>query len=227
MKYIIIGLGYFGTSLATRLVSMGHEVIGVDHLRERAEELKEKLSKVLIMDSTKLEALQSLPLSDVDAVIVAIGEDIGSSILTLSILKKLKIKRLIGRAINPMHQSILNELGIEEIVHPEVDSAEIVSSILMMKDAINILQVNDTNAIVELKVPEKYAGHSLEAMNLEERFDIKLIAVKIAPKENTGLTKFLQKDFVIDKTCDRLRPLRTNDRLLLIGEVVNIKRFIE
>jgi len=226
MKYIVIGLGYFGTSLAVKLTSLGHEVIGVDHKSERAEELKDKITKVMIMDSTKPLALSSLPLSDIDAVIVAIGEDIGSSILTLSLIKKQNVKRLIGRAINPMHQNILNELGINEIVHPEEDTADMVSTILMVRNAISILTVNDSSIIAEIPVPEKYVGHTPDTINMEGRFRIKLVGVKIAPKES-GMAKLLRKDFQLDMKCQMDRPLREKDRLLIIGETDDIKKFIE
>jgi len=226
MKYIVIGLGYFGTSLATKLTSIGHEVIGIDNRSERVEELKDRITKVLIMDSTNQKALESLPISDMDGVIVAIGEDIGSSILTLSMLKKLHVKRLIGRAINPRHQSILLELGIEEIVHPEEDTATIISSKLMIKDAVSILPLNDEYIIAEIIIPAKYVGHTLDTINLESRFDVKLIAVKIAPKER-GIENFFKKDYQVDKTCERSRPLRENDRLLIIGETFKIKQIID
>jgi trk system potassium uptake protein len=226
MKYIVIGLGYFGSSLATRLTALGHEVIGVDKREGRAQELKDHITKVMIMDSSKPNALESLPVADVDAVIVAIGEDIGSSILTLSLLKKMPVKRLIGRAINPIHQNILTELGIDETVHPEEDIAIMVSSTLMLREAVSMLQINDDYFVIEIKTPSKYIGHNLETIDMESRFAIKPIAIKIAPKI-TGLEKILQRDFKIDTTCDRTRPLRENDRLLVMGEMDKIKKFIE
>ena len=82
MKYIVIGLGYFGSKLASNLTSMGHEVIGIDKHSERLDELKDSITTVMKLDSTSINALKSLPLNDADAVIVAIGEDVGSSILT-------------------------------------------------------------------------------------------------------------------------------------------------
>jgi trk system potassium uptake protein TrkA len=226
MKYIVIGLGYFGTSLATKLTSLGHEVIGIDNRQERVEELKDRMAKVLFMDSTSQKAIESLPISDMDGIIVAIGEDIGSSVLTLFMLKKLNVKRLIGRAINPRHQNILSELGIEEIVHPEEDTATIVSSLLMVKNAVSILPLNDDYIIAEIVIPSKYVGHTIDTINLESRFDVKLVAVKIAPREGK-LGTALKKDFQVDKTCDRYRPLRENDRLILIGEIQRIKQIID
>ena len=226
MKYIIIGLGFFGSTLASKLTSMGHEVIGIDKHPESADELKDRITRVMIMDSSKPAALQSLPLADVDAVIVAIGNDVGASVLTLSILKKLNIKRLIGRAINPMHQDILGELGIEEIIHPEQDTAIEVATMLMLKDTVNAMIVNDQYIIAEVKIPQRYIGHTLETVNLETRFDLKLIAVKTAPPDK-GLASFLKNDFQVDMSCDSQRPLQEKDRIVLIGDIENMKRFLD
>ena len=225
MKYIVIGLGFFGSYLATKLTSLGHEVIGIDRHIERAEELKDSVTKVMIMDCTRYEALQSLPLADVDAVIVAIGEDIGSSILILSMLRKMKVKRIIGRVINPIHQSILNELGIEEVIHPEEEIATELSAMLMLKDAVKIMFVNDKVIIAELKIPPVYVGHSLEAVNLKARFNIDVVAVKIAPTEKAVAALF-RRDYQVDTLCDPGRLLGEKDRLIVIGTLEAIRRLV-
>ncbi|HOG12790.1 MAG: TrkA family potassium uptake protein [Smithellaceae bacterium] len=226
MRYIVIGLGFFGSSLAAKLTSLGHEVIGIDRRSERAEELKDKITNVMIMDCTKPAALSALPLSDVDAVIVAVGEDIGSSVLILSMLKKQKVKRIIGRAINPMHQNILGELGIEEIIHPEEDTATELTAMLMVQNAVNTMIVNDKIIIAELKVPDAYVGHTLEAANLENRFGIRLVAVKIAPAQKS-LSTLLGKEYEVDLSGDPHRPLGAKDRLIVIGRLNDIRRFVD
>ena len=73
MKFIVIGLGYFGATLATRLTEQGHEVIGIDNRYERIDELKNQITSVMEMEATNENALKTLPLNDTDAVIVAIG----------------------------------------------------------------------------------------------------------------------------------------------------------
>ena len=226
MRYIVIGLGFFGLSLASKLTSMGHEVIGIDKHTDHVDELKDRITKVMVMDCTKASALKVLPLSDVDAVIVAVGENIGASILILSMLKKMKVKRLIGRAINPMHQTILGELGIEEITHPEEDIATELSAMLMLKDAVSTMTVNDKYIISEIKIPQAYIGHSLEAVNLEARFGIKAIAVKIAPEEK-GLGALFNKEYQVDTSCNPNRLFQEKDRLIVIGPLEAIKRFVE
>ena len=44
MKYIIIGLGNFGASLAEKLTEMGNEVIGVDVSMSKVEAIKDRIT---------------------------------------------------------------------------------------------------------------------------------------------------------------------------------------
>jgi trk system potassium uptake protein TrkA len=93
MKYIIIGLGNFGTTLCTSLTAMGHEVIGVDKDMQKVNQVKDRVTHGICLDSSDMHAITTLPLKDADIVIVCIGEDIGASILTTAILKQHKVKK--------------------------------------------------------------------------------------------------------------------------------------
>ena len=124
MKYIIFGLGNFGSSLGQKLTEQGNEVIGVDNDMAKVDSLKEKISHTVCLDSTDQFTVSGLPLKDTDVVIVAIGEDQGANIMTSAVLKNLNVKRLISRAITPLHETVLEAMGINEIVHPEEETAE-------------------------------------------------------------------------------------------------------
>jgi trk system potassium uptake protein len=226
MRYIIIGLGRFGSKLASILTEKGHEVIGIDHNDERLEELKDTLTTVIKMDSTNLNPIRSLPLDDIDAAIVAIGEDIGASILTLAILKSLKVSRIIGRAISHIHYDILKQIGVDEIVLPLEESAWHVSSMLQCKNTLKLTEINDEYSIAEVNIPSRYAGHSLDTVNIGDRFGLRLIAVKSPPKENI-ITTILRRDFKVVMDFDKSQPLSENDILVLAGRISDINRFVE
>jgi trk system potassium uptake protein len=226
MKYIVIGLGRFGSNLASDLTEMGHEVIGIDNHSERLEELKDSITTVMKMDSTSINAIKSLPLDDVDAVVVAIGEDIGASILTLSILKNLKVKRIIGRAINQMHHDILKQIGIEEVVLPLEESARHVSSILQLKNTLKLTEINDDYAIAEVSIPSRYIDHCLNTVNIQGRFGLMLIAVKVPPEENI-LNSIFRRDYKVFMDFDVNLPLEEKLILVVAGKIADIKRFVE
>lgn len=127
MKYIVIGLGNFGTTLACRLTDMGHEVIGVDSNEHRIDDIKDRISVAYIMDATEKVALRSLPLDDVDCVIVSIGQSMDCSLRIVAILKELSVKFIYARALDLTHKSILTAMNIQKIFIPESMAAEIIA----------------------------------------------------------------------------------------------------
>jgi len=225
MKYIVIGLGLFGSKCASILTAMGHEVLVIDNSQEKIEEYKDSFTSVIRMDTTNINAVKTLPLYDVDAVIVAIGEDVGASILTLSILKNLKVKRIIGRAINQVHHNILTQIGIEEVVLPIEDSAAYLASILQLKGVLGLNMINIEYAVAEVQVPASFVGHLPETIDLEERFRIKVIAIKKPPKDGV-LSSIFRKSYHTDLFFDDNIPFVETDILVIAGRVSDIKNFI-
>ena len=125
MKCLIIGLGTFGSTLATDLTNKGHEVMGVDHVEQRVEDIKDNIAVAYIMDATERVALKQLPLSEMDCAIVCIGQSMDNSLRTVAALKELGVEKVYARAIDSTHQSILQAMQIKEIFIPEEYAARI------------------------------------------------------------------------------------------------------
>lgn len=138
MKYLVIGLGNFGSTLAEELTRKGNDVIGTDAQEQRVEEIKERISVAYIMDATDSAALQSLPLGDIDAVIVAIGQSLSASLRVVAALKKLSVKSIFVRAIDSVHLSILVAMNIEQIFIPESYAARIFADRIQKGEALNM-----------------------------------------------------------------------------------------
>lgn len=225
MKYIVFGLGNFGKALSIRLTELGHEVIGIDNSMVKVEKLKEKITHTICMDSTDIDAVSALPLKDCDGVIVAIGEDEAASLLTTALLKQLNVKRIIGRIVSDLQQTVLEAMNIDEYIRPETESAE---RFAMRLDNINILdsfKVSEKYSIVETKVPEKYIGMMLEEANFTNEYKvIVLTTIKRTDKTENGITKKISVASGIAKSTT---VLESNDILVLFGELKDIDRLIK
>ena len=123
MRYLIIGLGIYGANLARDLTDMGHEVIGADRLQGNIDAIKDYISTTYLIDSTEEAQLQVLPLKNIDLAIVAIGENFGASVKTVALLKHAGVNHIYARAIDPLHQAILESFEIDRIVTPEQRAA--------------------------------------------------------------------------------------------------------
>lgn len=172
MKYIIIGLGNFGASLAEKLTLQGNEVIGIDTRMNKVDALKEKVSHTICMDATDEFTVSGLPLKDTDVVVVAIGEDQGANIMVTALLKNLDVKRLISRAINPLHEKVLLAIGVDEIVHPEEETAERWAKKLCLVGVVNSFELSDEYSIVEINLPPEYEGKTIAEIGIRKKHNL-------------------------------------------------------
>jgi trk system potassium uptake protein len=177
MKFCIIGLGYFGKNLALTLSRARAEVLAVDILPAKVDAVKDDVSHAVIADTAQRESLDKLPLGDMDAVIVAIGEDFEASLLTIAHLQECGVRRIIARVINPIHEKLLKLMKIEELILPEAESAQRMAQSLM-RGVLNSLDLTGGFIIVEAKTPEWLVGRSLQESGLRSTYKLNLVTVR-------------------------------------------------
>ncbi|HLS39072.1 MAG TPA: TrkA family potassium uptake protein [Sphingobacterium bovisgrunnientis] len=218
MKYIILGLGHFGRSLGIHLTELGHEVIGADLNIQIVEQLKDKITHTVCLDTTDREAVSSLPLKDCDAVIVAIGEDEGATLMTTALVKQLGVKRIIGRVVSDLQRTVMEAMQIDEYIMPEEEAAERLAMRLDNIDIVDSFKVSERYSIIETKVPRKYVGMTLQEANLTNKYKvIVLTTVKVTENSHKEASGIAKSDTV----------LQENDLLVLFGELSDIKKLIE
>ena len=182
MKYIIVGLGSFGASLGEKLTALGHEVIGIDCNMAKVDLYKERLSHTIRIDATDEPTVSGLPLRDTDVIIIAIGEDQGANIMATALFKNLRAKRLISRAINSLHEKVLQAIGVDEIVHPEEETAERWAKKLCMTDVVDSFDLGGDFSIIEVRVPDAMVGKRIEEVGFRKKFNL-LVLTTIVRRE--------------------------------------------
>lgn len=225
MKYIIVGMGNFGSYLAKRLTDLGHEVVGVDNSEAKIEQIKDHVTYAIALNATDQHAVHSLPMKDVDVIIIAIGEDVGASIMATAIFKQLKAKRIIGRAINALHETVIRAIGVDEIIHPEEETAERLAKRLELKGVIDSLEISDDYNIVEVKVPKRYVGMTVSDAKIRSEFSLNILTT-IKEKEKTNLLgiKLPQREVAGVISADYV--FENDDILLIFGKIKNIQEFL-
>ncbi|HRI26654.1 MAG TPA: TrkA family potassium uptake protein [Chitinophagales bacterium] len=225
MKFIIIGLGNFGAALALKMTEMGHEVIGVDNSMTKVSLLRDAITHTVCLDSTDIQAVRTLPLKETDVAIVAIGEDVGASIMATAVLKQLNVKKVIGRAISPLHQTVLEAMGITHIIHPEAETAERLAKRLDIKGIIDSFNLTDRYNIIEATVPERYVGQSIRDVNFRNKYNVVILTIiRVTEQKNVlGVTHKVSEvvgvaapDMIFEK----------DDILVLFGNIKDIQRLL-
>ena len=224
MKFIIIGLGNFGGSLAEKLTQQGNEVIGVDSRSEKIVALKDKLSHTVCMNATDQSAIAHLPLKNTDVVMVCIGEDEGANIMVTAHFKNLGVKRLISRSINPLHENVLQAIGVNEIVRPEEETAERWAKKICLKGVVDSFELNKNFSIVEIIVPEKYIGKTIEEVRFRENHNVLILTIirDMEEKNFLGRSKTVPD---VQGIPDPNMMLQRSDIIVIYGANEDLQKF--
>lgn len=217
MRYLIIGLGIYGSNLAIDLTNMGHEVIGADINANIVESIKDNISAAYVVDSTDESAIKLLPLSNVDVVIVAIGENFGASIRTVAILKALDVKHIFARAVDPLHESILQGFHIDRIITPEQRAASDLVLEMELGGNVESLRVDNQNFILRFKVPAFFVGMKYTELDLDKGYGISLIAVTRQTESTNILGMSAPRQFIINVDADADTVVSEGDTFICLG----------
>ena len=178
-EFIVIGLGRFGGGVATTLVELGNDVLGVDLNAKNVQVHRDVLTHVVEADATDLETMRQLGAGDFGTAVVAIGTDIEASILTTAVLTDLEVPRIVAKAVSEAHGKILERVGASRVVHPERDTGVRVGHSLT-GSMIDFIQLDPGFALVETTAPKDLIGRSLAEAEVRRRYGITVVCIKPA-----------------------------------------------
>ncbi|MEE6451628.1 TrkA family potassium uptake protein [Gottfriedia acidiceleris] len=210
-QYAVIGLGRFGSGIVNTLLQHGNEVLVIDINEERINQFADIATHAVIADSTNDEALKAIGIGNFDTVIVAIGNDMQSSILTTLVLNELKIEKIVAKALNKRHGEVLKKVGADWVIYPEKNMGERVAHQLMSPNVLNFIELAQNYSIEEIKLPSQMVGKSLKELNIRVEYNLTVIAIK--------------SEGVVNISPSPDEVIHEGDILVMIGENRDLHRF--
>ena len=181
-SYMIIGLGRFGFGLAKSLGQLGAEVLAMDVRPELVQQLSADVTHAVVGDGQDKEVLRALGARNFDCAVVAIGDNLAASVLTVMNLQELGVPRLICKAHDEMHRRVLEKLGVDQVVVPELEQAQRLARILQSHNVLDYIELSKDYGILEVPAPKSWADKSIRELNVRAKMDINIIAVKDGEK---------------------------------------------
>ncbi|KMK96671.1 potassium channel family protein [Rossellomorea marisflavi] len=210
-EFVVIGLGRFGGSIVRSLAEQGMEVMAIDMDEDKVNEFSSTASHAVVADSTDESVLKSLGIRNFDHVIVAIGDNIQSSILTTIMLKEIGVKKITVKAQNDYHEKVLRKIGANQVVHPERDMGRRIAHNIVSNNVLDYLELSDEHSIVELVANEKLSGNSLIDLDIRAKYGINIVAIK------------RDRDIIVSPQAEE--EIQEGDILIVIGADTDINRF--
>lgn len=224
-RFAVIGLGQFGESIARTLADRGAEVLAIDIDLDKVESLKDDVAYAVALDSTDVKALKAQNIQDMDAIVVAIGENFEGLLLTTVLLLELEVKRIIARAANSQQRMILEKMGIEEILSPEETVGKTVAEMLLHPNMRSFLPLPDDYEIVEINTPARVVDQTISEIGLREKYNLNLITVKRFFEEKKGDDIQKVEHIIGVPRADTF--LKETDIMIILGKSQDVNKFIE
>ncbi|MCR9123514.1 MAG: TrkA family potassium uptake protein [Phyllobacteriaceae bacterium] len=210
-SFAVVGLGSFGSAVATELQRSGNTVAGIDIDEKRVSRVAEHLSSTAILDATDEDALREIGIDGYGAAIVAIGDDIEASILTTMNLKLVGVETIWVKAAGKAHHRILSKLGVARVIQPEQEMGRHIAQMLNNPAVQDYVSLGNGFHVVNILVPERMEGKTLDALKIGKSYDLQLLGLMRGTDyvdcDNGGLT------------------LREKDKLLVLGKRADLRRF--
>jgi len=225
MKIAVIGIGRFGRSLAESLAERGVEVIAIDKNRERIETVKDKVTLAVVLDSENEEVLRAQGIDKVDVAVVSMGEeDFRSSILTTVILKKLGVKTVVSRAFEYVDQDILENVGADKVVFPEVETGQRLARKLATRSLIDCIPLDDNEdfSIAQMNPPKQFWGKKIGDLQIPTKYGVNIVFVKRRVRQvgKNGVTTIKEESNYVPRADD---VIGENDTLWIVGRTEDVE----
>lgn len=211
-NYAVFGLGRYGYAVAKELVQSGADVLAVDIDTNIINSVAEDIPLCKCADITDPDVIKQLGISNFDAVIVSMAENLEASVMAITLCKEAGVGTVIAKCKNELHGKILSRVGADKIVFPEKESGIRLAKNLLSSDFVDLMELSKDFVMIELSVKKEWVGKNLIELNLRKKYDLNIVAIK----ENDE----------IDINVDPQRALESNMSLIIIANSVTLKKLL-
>lgn len=205
-SYAVFGLGRYGFSVAKELVNNGADVIAVDIDENIVNSAAKEIPFCRCADITDLEVIKQLGISNVDIVVVAMANNLESSVMSVILCKEVGVKTVIAKCADEMQGKILSKVGADKVVYPERESGVRLAKNLLSAGFVDVIDLSDDISVIEFPVKEKWVGKTIIELDLRKKLAINIIAIRngedmlINVDPTIQLTKEMQLVVIINKS---------------------------
>ena len=210
-QFAVFGLGSFGKSVALTLQSFGCDVIAVDNCYEKIQDIADSVSYAMCGDVTEPEFMKTIGARNLDGAVIAVSENLEAAIMATMISKEMGISYVLVKAMDELQGKILEKIGADSIVYPEIDMGERVAKKLISTEFIDWIELSPDYSLTEKLIPKQWEGKSLAELRVREKYGINVIGIL--------------KEDKMDMALDPSKPLQPDDMLFIIGKNSDLEKF--
>lgn len=176
-SFAVFGLGRFGTSIVEHLAHSDVEILAVDRNLARVEAVADRVDQAVAGDASDEEFLHRIALEHFDVVVFAMGEDFESSVMGTMLAKELGCPRVVVKALDPRQARILERIGADQVVLPEVEMGAKIAKSLVNANILDVFDQIDGIDITERRPDPSWIGKTLAEADIRRTAKVEVLAL--------------------------------------------------
>lgn len=196
---LVLGLGRFGSALARKLFEKGVEVMAVDRDYTKVQKLADQVTYAAQADMTDEETMRELGINNFDIAVIATGSNIEASIEATLLCKDAGIDTVIAKATNITHERILQKIGADKIIFPELESGQRLARVISGSNLLEFIEFSSEFSLAEIRVHEAWVGKNLMELDFRKEYNLNVVAFERDGKTliNPNPTTLIEKNDLI------------------------------
>lgn len=220
-KFVLIGLGAFGREIARTLHEHDADIIVMDRDPGAVNQMKSEGFEYAVQIDNLDPASLAKFIKPEDIVILSMGDAFESNILTIEILKEIGVQYIYSRATKDIQLKILEKMDITEILFPEKQEGRRFALKLLNRNIQFIDEFAPDIYLIELPIPEKFAGKTVVELEIRTKYDVNVIGLKRKIPDLNG-KETLKMDYVGFENA----ILKKEYTLLVLGKEESLKNMV-
>lgn len=208
-KYLVIGLGRFGRSVARTLTQLGGEVLAVDRNEKAVQDALDYAEQSIQLDATRKESLKAVEIEQFESVCICIANE-QTSIMASLLCVELGASKVIAKAQSDMQAEVLNRIGVRQVVFPERDAGMALAHKLISSDILQSIALSPDFSTAEFNAAPDWVGKTLLELEFRGKYGLSVIGIRHGEDEELNINP---------RPDD---PILTDDRIYVIGSTRNI-----
>ena len=146
MYIIIMGGGRVGLALANLLIEDGYDITLIESDESLCSEVAAELDALVICgNGTSSKLLEESNIEDADFFIATTGND-EANLLSCILVRKYDVPNIIARVSNPDHEEAFKEVGIDQVISPEITAAGYLQKIVTRPNVAELISLGEGDA---------------------------------------------------------------------------------
>lgn len=201
---IVLGLGKFGYTVASKLFEQGIEVMAVDKDYSLVQSISNNVNAAVQCDFLDEEAMAELGISNFDIAIISTGTSLEASIAATMLASDANVSKIIAKAKSANQARILRKLGADQIIYPEIDMGERLARSITGSNLLEFIHFSDEYGLIEASAKDSWIGKDLGKLNFRNHYHMNVVAIR------------RRGEYII--TPGSKEKIEKGDVLILIGE---------